>query len=94
MNQMDVCKLLARELGAVLNDDQFGFSARIGKCYCTILPKRWATRKVRGRRVTNGESAVGFLIDVHKKNGTTLTAIEAAFIVRDAVKALQPGSVT
>ena len=89
MNQMDICKYLARELGVVLTDDQFGFSARIDRCYCTILANKWRTRKVRGRRVTTGESAMGFLLDIHKKNGIEIMAMEAAFVIRDVVKHLQ-----
>jgi hypothetical protein len=88
MNQIDVCKYLARELGEVIKDDETGFHARFGNCYCVILADRWTTRKVRGRRVTAGKSALVFLQDMHRKNGIDLSALEAAIIVSNTTKAM------
>ena len=94
MKQMELCKYLARELGEVLKDDEAKFHARIGNCYCVILADKWTTRRMRGRRVTTGVSAIEFLRDVHQKSGIGLSAIEAAIIVSKATKAIQAGSVS
>ncbi len=88
MSQMDICKYLVRELGEFIKDDETGFHARFGNCYCVIHDDQWTTRKIRGRRVTTGKSTILFLQDMHRKNGIDLTATQAAIIVSSVTRAM------